>query len=400
MAFARLVQDEREPLEAYVRTLGASPEDAEELAASALLVAYRAWAMHAMRRTATREELRDIALTLWRQLERRQRRSEPPEGLAEPPPVVADATQQVEIAEDAHSLLVGISRLPATQRRALYLREIRGLSYAEIAEELSASVPAVESALHRARQTLGRFGGPRLLRGLVFAPLLGLRRGLDHAVDVATQLTAARLAVPAAIVLATGGLTVGTTHEPIGGAPGSVPAAVAQGGRLSPPASPHRAGAVLRAPRWAALPAVGLRVAQAAQSEGRERSEAAAMRPARAADVEQAAGVVAGGRAAAAPAATAHPPSESRSHGVAPTSSALRPAVSDSGTLAVPGAGATRTDAGRRVHVRGRVAILGLPLGSARYGVRTAAGSGRGIVHGRRQRGPGGHRHRGSGSAP
>jgi RNA polymerase sigma-70 factor (ECF subfamily) len=44
--------------------------------------------------------------------------------------------------------------LPARQRRALLLREWRGLNYAEIASELGLTQSAVETLLHRARRSL------------------------------------------------------------------------------------------------------------------------------------------------------------------------------------------------------------------------------------------------------
>jgi RNA polymerase sigma-70 factor (ECF subfamily) len=402
IAFARLVQDEREPLEAYVRSLGASPEDAEELAASALLVSYRARAMQATQRATTREELQDIALTLWRQLQRRNRRSEPPEGLTEPPPVVVDATQQVEIAEDARSVLQGMSRLPPMQRQALYLREIRGLSYAEIAEELSASVPAVESALHRARQTLGRFGSPRLVRGLVFAPLLLMRRGLDHAVDVVTQLTAAKLAVPAAIVLGTGGITAGTTYELFAGTDGPEPVAIAAGGRLPPPATQRHASGPLRGHGWA-LPST-VRVAPRARDEDStpERSAARVQRAAGATAQARAATAAGGGRASSTTASAPSAPAPVRS------SSALPAAASASGTLPVPEAGSTaaasgppsaaRTNAARRGRsFPGTAASAARLQTSAQHGGRTPARSGGGVVNGPRQPGSGGHRRGGGG---
>jgi RNA polymerase sigma factor (sigma-70 family) len=47
-----------------------------------------------------------------------------------------------------------IARMPATQRRALLLREWQGLSYREIAEELGITEAAVETLLYRARRSL------------------------------------------------------------------------------------------------------------------------------------------------------------------------------------------------------------------------------------------------------
>ncbi len=50
--------------------------------------------------------------------------------------------------------MTALARLPESQRTALLLRANEGLRYAEIAEVLSVSVPAVESLIHRARTQL------------------------------------------------------------------------------------------------------------------------------------------------------------------------------------------------------------------------------------------------------
>jgi len=60
------------------------------------------------------------------------------------------AIGQEEVAEVA----AAVASLPANQRGAVLLRHFDGLSYAEIAEVLETSVPAVESLLFRARRTL------------------------------------------------------------------------------------------------------------------------------------------------------------------------------------------------------------------------------------------------------
>jgi RNA polymerase sigma-70 factor (ECF subfamily) len=65
----------------------------------------------------------------------------------QPEAVVADN-------ERANQVRAGIAQLPPAQRTAILLREFHDLSYAEIAEVIDTSVPAVESLLVRARRSL------------------------------------------------------------------------------------------------------------------------------------------------------------------------------------------------------------------------------------------------------
>jgi RNA polymerase sigma factor (sigma-70 family) len=59
-----------------------------------------------------------------------------------------------ETAEQLEALRAGLAQLPDSQRRAILLREWQGLSYADIAEQLGLTVPAVETLLFRARRSL------------------------------------------------------------------------------------------------------------------------------------------------------------------------------------------------------------------------------------------------------
>jgi RNA polymerase sigma factor (sigma-70 family) len=55
---------------------------------------------------------------------------------------------------DVAEVLDALGRLPLNQRAALVMRELEGRSYAEIADTLGVSVPAVETLIFRARRSL------------------------------------------------------------------------------------------------------------------------------------------------------------------------------------------------------------------------------------------------------
>ena len=61
---------------------------------------------------------------------------------------------EVEHALRLEVVKAAVARLTAEQRAPFVLREFEGLSYAEIAEVLETTVPAIKSRLHRARGEL------------------------------------------------------------------------------------------------------------------------------------------------------------------------------------------------------------------------------------------------------
>lgn len=72
------------------------------------------------------------------------------------PDASLEALENVEIA-----FIATLQSLPATQRAAVILRDVLGFSAAETATALDASVPAINSALQRARETLAAKVPPR-----------------------------------------------------------------------------------------------------------------------------------------------------------------------------------------------------------------------------------------------
>src|SRR5262249_57485713 len=75
--------------------------------------------------------------------------AEPERGLTAPD-ASAEAIRNFEIV----ALWTAIAELPPAQREALLLREIRGLSYVQLGQELSLTPPAARSLLARARRRI------------------------------------------------------------------------------------------------------------------------------------------------------------------------------------------------------------------------------------------------------
>ena len=155
---------------------------------------------------------------------------------------------------DASELTEALARLPVQQRRALLLREWRGLSYAEIANELGTSESAVETLLFRARRRFARElrdGRDEAQRtGLDLASLLGWAKSIFSA--GVPKLAAAALAVGSI-----GAVTASIEHQShrhrppqpaIEAAPAS--ALTSKTGREARLAVPTTHKAVLTVPVW------------------------------------------------------------------------------------------------------------------------------------------------------
>jgi RNA polymerase sigma factor (sigma-70 family) len=152
-AFRTIHDRYRARLYAYVRQmLGGSQSDAEDALQDVFLRAYG----------ALRSNEREIALRAWlyRVAHNRcidhLRRPIPPAAdvfdVSRRP--AADPSTATERREDLRRLVEDVRRLPEQQRSVLLMREMDGLSYADLADALDVSVPAVKSLLVRARMGL------------------------------------------------------------------------------------------------------------------------------------------------------------------------------------------------------------------------------------------------------
>jgi RNA polymerase sigma-70 factor (ECF subfamily) len=133
--------------------------------------------------------------------------------------------------EQIEALPEVLAGMPASQRRALLLREVQGMSYREIADQLRTSVSAVETLLFRARRScarelerLARSGEKVLSAASLLSAIkslasryLAASSGAKVAVIAAAAATGGVLAVTPQLVHATKG------KAPVMSRPGSFP---------------------------------------------------------------------------------------------------------------------------------------------------------------------------------
>ena len=159
-AFGAIHDRYRQRLFAYTRQmLGASRSDAEDVLQDVFLRAYG----------ALRNDDRPVTLRAWlyRVAHNRcidhLRRPDPPAAeiyeLSRTP--AHDPQAETARREDLRRLVQDVQRLPEQQRSALLMRELDGLTYAELADALDTSVPAIKSLLVRARVGLVEAGEAR-----------------------------------------------------------------------------------------------------------------------------------------------------------------------------------------------------------------------------------------------
>jgi RNA polymerase sigma factor (sigma-70 family) len=152
-AFALLHDRFQQRLFAYVRQmLGGSRQDAEDVLQDVFVRAYG----------SLRADDRPINVRAWlyrvahnRCIDQLRRPTPPASEIFEMSrKPLHDPIEEAQRREDLRRLVEDVGRLPEQQRSALLMREIDGMSYADLADALGTSVPAVKSLLVRARMGL------------------------------------------------------------------------------------------------------------------------------------------------------------------------------------------------------------------------------------------------------
>jgi len=161
--------------------------------------------------------------------------------LAEAPEVADDLSDREGSRELGIELVKAIALIPGNQRRALLLREWKGLSYREIAGQLGVSVAAVETLIFRARRRVARTLGESGVKGR-------LAGAFDLSSVFSTLKTALGGGATVAKIAAAAALVTIATALPAGDAPkasAKPPAAVAAPASTAKPvSSPVSAGQV------------------------------------------------------------------------------------------------------------------------------------------------------------
>jgi RNA polymerase sigma factor (sigma-70 family) len=144
---------------AYARQMLPAAQDAEDALQDVFVRAY----------SGLRASDRELALRAWlfrvahnRCIDELRRPAPPPpEVLHMARSTVYDPLVEVDLRESLRRLIADVRRLPDQQRSALLMRELGGVSYADVAASLGISVGAVKSLLVRARIALAQAADAR-----------------------------------------------------------------------------------------------------------------------------------------------------------------------------------------------------------------------------------------------
>jgi RNA polymerase sigma-70 factor, ECF subfamily len=245
-SFEHLYRRHRRDVYGFALRAVRDPDEAEDVTQTAFLNAYRA-----LHRGDQPQKPRAWLLTIANNIARRQFRDRalrPQEVELDPELPSNGAEWDALVAREIQSAL---RRLRPNRRIAVVLRDIEGLSYAEIAERMDLSEPAVETLLFRARnelqtelERLGRQPSVRRrrsLRSLFVLPLpASLLNYLDSLAFTLSRapVTSRAAGAVAAVVLGAG---VATQAGPlIGDAAADRPPAAARAPSAPVPLDPER----------------------------------------------------------------------------------------------------------------------------------------------------------------
>jgi RNA polymerase sigma factor (sigma-70 family) len=206
-AFEHLYRRYVEDVYRYALALLRNSADAEDVTQTTFLNAYRAWL-----RGDEIKKPQNWLITIAHNVAR-SRYARASRRVKEVP--LDDHLDQLAIPEDerpnVEGVLRALGRLPFNQRAALIMRELEGRSYAEIADTIGVSVPAVETLIFRARKSLRlRASALRVLAGVPLPNSLAqLFEGGGAVAAGGGALAGTGFVVKAAIALLAGAVATG-----------------------------------------------------------------------------------------------------------------------------------------------------------------------------------------------
>jgi RNA polymerase sigma factor (sigma-70 family) len=158
-AFEELYRRYQPRLHRYCASVLGDAHEAEEALQSTMFAAYRALRDRPTRSLHLRAWLYRVAHNHCVDILRRRRSADELSELEEEPGLAVD--ERVVVLEDVRQLRRDLAALAPDQRAALLLREMSGLSHAEIAEALEATPAAAKQLIHDARRGLAAFATGR-----------------------------------------------------------------------------------------------------------------------------------------------------------------------------------------------------------------------------------------------